>query len=114
MFFAHLNRAKCAVPLAATAFARDRLHIFYHHIGEWQDRLEVGDHSGFGLPPAARRRRKTLLALVEPLRSTPLAKAPGAAHGPACLDGLFDMSRCLDHEVEHCLDGSDDAEALEL
>src|SRR6266567_3233004 len=117
MLFAHLNRAKRSVPLAAFAWARHGLHVLNHHVHQWKHSLQLHDHSGLGFPSTARRRRYSCLsleAIVKPLWSAPLALSSCPPHGSAGLDGLLDVIGCFHHEVEHGLLRANYTVALEL
>src|SRR5947208_12205351 len=117
MFFAHLDRAEGAVPLASLPFACDGLHILNHDIGEWQHLLQVHDDTGFGFPSTACRRWDPLLALrpiSKPFGSVPLAVSPCPSHGPACLDGSLYMVGCLYHQVDDGLFRPTHTEAFKL
>ena len=56
----------------------------------------------------------TVQAIVEALRSAPLAEPTSTSHRSTRLDGLFDVIRRLDHQVRHGVKSPNHAEAFKL
>jgi len=117
VLFAHLYRAEGNIPLATLALACNGPDILKHDIRKRHNLLELGDNAGLGLPTTPGGGRYALFAvqaIIEAFGPPPLAKAPCPPHGPSRLHGIFNMIRCLYHEIEHRVFCANDAEAFKL